>query len=280
MGVGDTGTGVGVGTTGGTDVCPCTDTLIRLAAKPPGWAVKPNSTVPPAGMVPFQAAGWTTLLFPLRETMAAFQIEEMVAGMVNVTDQLLTGALLVLRRITAAVRPDPQSLSIRVVAVMAGFGVDGSGVTTGGGTGVGAGVGVGTGVGLGAGLCPVTATLMRFAAKPPGRAVKPNSTLPPAGILAVQAAGLTTLLFPRRETMAAFQIEEMVAGMVKVTDQLLTGAAPVLRKTTAPVSPDPQLLSIRVVAVMVAEAWWPQSRMRAAAAKTSFRRGVMVIAAL
>ena len=165
-------------------------------------------------------------------------------------------------------------MSIRVVAVMAAFGVDGGGVMTGGGTGVGAGVG------LGAGLWPVTATLMRFAAKPPGLAVKPNSTLPPAGILAVQAAGLTTLLFPRRETMAAFQIEEMVAGMVKVTDQLLTGAAPVLRKTTAPVSPDPQLLSIRVVAVMVAEAWWPQSRMRAAAAKTSFRRGVMVIAAL
>jgi hypothetical protein len=241
--------GVGVGTTGGTDVCPCTDTLIRLAAKPPGWAVKPNSTLPPAGMVAFQAAGWTTLLFPLRETVAAFQIEEMVAGMVNVTDQLLIGALLVLRRITAAVSPDPQSLSIRVVAVMAGFGVDGSGgVTTGGGTGVGAGVG------LGAGLCPVTATLMRFAAKPPGRAVKPNSTVPPAGILAVQATGLTTLLFPRRETMAAFQIEEMVAGMVNVTDQLLTGAAPVLRKTTAPVSPDPQLLSMRVVAVMVAEA--------------------------
>ena len=274
VGVGDTGTGVGVGITGGTDVCPCTDTLIRLAAKPPGWAVKPNSTVPPAGMVPFQAAGWTTLLFPLRETMAAFQIEEMVAGMVNVTDQLLIGAPLVLRRTTAPVRPDPQSLSIRVVAVMAAFGVDGGGVMTGGGTGVGAGVG------LGAGLWPVTATLMRFAAKPPGLAVKPNSTLPPAGILAVQAAGLTTLLFPRRETMAAFQIEEMVAGMVKVTDQLLTGAAPVLRKTTAPVSPDPQLLSIRVVAVMVAEAWWPQSRMRAAAAKTSFRRGVMVIVAL
>ena len=255
VGVGGTGTGVGVGTTGGTNVCPCTDTLIRLAAKPPGWAVKPNSTLPPAGMVAFQAAGWTTLLFPLRETVAAFQIEEMVAGMVNVTDQLLTGALLVLRRITAAVRPDPQSLSIRVVAVMAGFGVDGSGgVTTGGGTGVGAGVGAGTGVGLGAGFWPGTTTLMRFAAKPPGRAVKPNSTVPPAGILAVQATGLTTLLFPRRETMAAFQIEEMVAGMITVTDQLLTGAAPVLRKTTAPVSPDPQLLSMRVVAVMVAEA--------------------------
>ena len=64
VGVGGTGMGVGVGTTGGTDVCPCTDTLIRLAAKPPGWAVKPNSTIPPAGMVAFQAAGLTTLLFP------------------------------------------------------------------------------------------------------------------------------------------------------------------------------------------------------------------------
>ena len=273
VGVGGTGTGVGMGTTGGTDVCPCTDTLIRLAAKPPGWAVKPNSTVPPAGMVPFQAAGWTTLLFPLRETMAAFQIEEMVAGMVNVTDQLLIGAPLVLRRTTAPVSPEPQSLSMRVVAVMAAFGVDGGGVMTGGGTGVGAGVG------LGAGLWPVTATLMRFAAKPPGLAVKPNSTVPPAGILAVQAAGLTTLLFPRRETMAAFQIEEMVAGMVKVTDQLLTGAAPVLRNTTVPVSPEPQSLSIRVVAVMVAEALWPCSRM-AAAAMTIFRRKVEVIPAL
>jgi hypothetical protein len=103
--------GVGVGTTGGTDVCPCTDTLIRLAAKP-------NSTLPPAGMVAFQAAGWTTLLFPLRETVAAFQIEEMVAGMVNVTDQLLTGAAPVLRKTTAPVSPDPQLLSMRVVAVM------------------------------------------------------------------------------------------------------------------------------------------------------------------
>jgi hypothetical protein len=54
--------------------------------------------------------------------------------------------------------------------------------------------------------------------------------------------------------MASFDIEELVAGMVKVADQLLTCAAPVLRRTTAPVSPDPQLLSMRVVAVMVAEA--------------------------
>ena len=262
-----------MGTTGGTDVCPCTDTLIRLAAKPPGWAVKPNSTIPPAGIVAFQPAGLTTLLFPLRETMAAFQIEEMVAGMVNVTDQLLIGAPLVLRRTTAPVSPEPQSLSMRVVAVMAAFGVDGGGVMTGGGTGVGAGVG------LGAGLWPVTATLMRFAAKPPGLAVKPNSTVPPAGILAVQAAGLTTLLFPRRETMAAFQIEEIVAGMVSVTDQLLTGTLLVLRNTTVPVSPEPQSLSIRVVAVMVAEALWPCSRM-AAAAMTIFRRKVEVIPAL
>ncbi len=273
VGVGGTGVGVGVGTTGGTDVCPCTDTLIRLAAKPPGWAVKPNSTIPPAGIVAFQPAGLTTLLFPLRETMAAFQIEEMVAGMVNVTDQLLIGAPLVLRRTTAPVSPEPQSLSMRVVAVMAAFGVDGGGVMTGGGTGVGAGVG------LGAGLWPVTATLMRFAAKPPGRAVKPNSTVPPAGILAVQAAGLTTLLFPRLETTAAFQIEEMAAGMVSVTDQLLTGTLLVLRNTTVPVSPEPQSLSIRVVAVMVAEALWPWSRM-AAAAMTIFRRKVEVIPAL
>ena len=142
------------------------------------------------------------------------------------------------------------------------------------------GTGVGVGITGGTDVCPCTDTLIRLAAKPPGWAVKPNSTVPPAGMVPFQAAGWTTLLFPLRETMAAFQIEEMVAGMVKVTDQLLTGAAPVLRKTTAPVSPDPQLLSIRVVAVMVAEAWWPQSRMRAAAAKTSFRRGVMVIAAL
>ena len=263
-----------MGTTGGTDVCPCTDTLIRLAAKPPGWAVKPNSTIPPAGIVAFQPAGLTTLLFPLRETMAAFQIEEMVAGMVNVTDQLLIGAPLVLRRTTAPVSPEPQSLSMRVVAVMAAFGVDGGGgVTTGGGTGVGAGVGVGTGA------WPCTDTPMRFAAKPPGLAVKPNSTVPPAGILAVQAAGLTTLLFPRRETMAAFQIEEMVAGMVSVTDQLLTGTLLVLRNTTVPVSPEPQSLSIRVVAVMVAEALWPCSRM-AAAAMTIFRRKVEVIPAL
>ena len=262
-----------MGTTGGTDVCPCTDTLIRLAAKPPGWAVKPNSTIPPAGIVAFQPAGLTTLLFPLRETMAAFQIEEMVAGMVNVTDQLLIGAPLVLRRTTAPVSPEPQSLSMRVVAVMAAFGVDGGGVTTGGGTGVGAGVGVGTGA------WPCTDTPMRLAAKPPGLAVKPNSTVPPAGILAVQAAGLTTLLFPRRETMAAFQIEEMVAGMVSVTDQLLTGTLLVLRNTTVPVSPEPQSLSIRVVAVMVAEALWPCSRM-AAAAMTIFRRKVEVIPAL
>ena len=89
----------------------------------------------------------TTLLFPLRETMAALQIEEMVAGMVTVTDQLLTGTLPVLRRTTAAVSPEPQSLSIRVVAVMVEFGVeDGGGVGTGVGAGVGAGVGVGTGV--------------------------------------------------------------------------------------------------------------------------------------
>ena len=52
------------------------------------------------------------------------------------------------------------------------------------------------------------------------------------------------------------QIEAMVAGMVTVADQLLTGALPVLRSTTAPVSPDPQSLSTRVVAVMVADAFW------------------------
>jgi hypothetical protein len=120
---------------------------------------------------------------------------------------------------------------------------------------------------------------MRLAAKPPGLAVKPNSTFPPAGIVAFQPAGLTTLLFPLRETMAAFQIEEMVAGIVSVTDQLPTGTLLVLRNTTVPVSPEPQSLSIRVVAVMVAEALWPCSRM-AAAAMTIFRRKVEVIPAL
>jgi hypothetical protein len=44
--------------------------------------------------------------------------------------------------------------------------------------------------------------------------------------------------------------------MVTVADQLLTDALPVLRSTTAPVSPDPQSLSTRVVAVMVADALW------------------------
>jgi hypothetical protein len=98
--------------------------------------------------------------------------------------------------------------------------------------------------------------MMRLAAKAPGLTVKPNSTVPPAGIVAFQLAGFTTLLVPLRETMAAFQIEAMVAGMVTVADQLLTGALPVLRSTTAPVSPDPQSLSTRVVAVMVADALW------------------------
>jgi hypothetical protein len=247
---------------------------MRLAAKPPGWAVKPNSTIPPAGIVAFQPAGLTTLLFPLRETMAALQIEETVAGMVTVTDQLLTGALPVLRRTTAAVSPEPQSLSMRVVAVMVEFGVE-----DGGGVGTGVGAGVGVGVGVGTGVWPCTDTPMRLAAKPPGWAVKPNSTFPPAGIVAFQLAGFTTLLLPLRETMAAFQIEEMVAGMVTVTDQLLTGALPVLRKTTAPVSPEPQSLSTRVVAVMAAETLWPCSRM-AAAAMTIFRRNVVVIPAL
>jgi hypothetical protein len=120
---------------------------------------------------------------------------------------------------------------------------------------------------------------MRLAAKPPGWAVNPNSTIPPAGIVAFQPAGLTTLLFPLRETMAALQIEEMVAGMVTVTDQLLTGALPVLRRTTVPVSPEPQSLSTRVVAVMAAETLWPCSRM-AATAMTIFRRNVVVIPAL
>ena len=97
--------------------------------------------------------------------------------------------------------------------------------------------------------------------------------------MAFQPAGLTTLLFPLRETMEAFQIEEMVAGMVSVTDQLLTGTPLVLRNTTVPVSPEPQSLSTRVVAVMAAETLWPCSRM-AAAAMTMFRRKVLVIPAL
>jgi hypothetical protein len=141
--------------------------------------------------------------------------------------------------------------------VISAFGEDdGGGVGVGLGLGLGVGVGVGTGLGVGTGVWPFTDTMMRLAAKPPGLAVKPNSTVPPAGIVAFQLAGFTTLLFPLRETMAAFQIEAMVAGMVTVADQLLTGALPVLRSTTVPVSPDPQSLSTRVVAVMVADAFW------------------------
>jgi len=173
-------------------------------------------------------------------------------------------AAVVLTSFTLAVIPLPQSETPRnstrtPFTVRSAFGEEdgggvGEGLGVGVGTGVGGGTGVGEGVGVGTGVWPFTVTMMRLAVNPPGLAVKPNSTVPPAGILAFQRAGFTTLRFPLRETIEAFQIEAMVAGMVTETDQLVTGALLVLRRTTVPVSPEPQLLSTRVVAVMAADA--------------------------
>jgi hypothetical protein len=91
--------------------------------------------------------------------------------------------------------------------------------------------------------------------KPPGLATNPNSTCPPAGIEEFQPAGLTTIVFPERETMFAFQIEETDAGIETPTDQSLTVAVPVFLSTTAPDNPDPQSLSIRGTATSAARAF-------------------------
>jgi len=78
--------------------------------------MNPNSTCPPAGIVEFHPTCPTTAVFPVLETTAAFQIEEMEPGVEMLADQLVTGAEPVFFKTTAPVRPDPQSESTRGTA--------------------------------------------------------------------------------------------------------------------------------------------------------------------
>jgi hypothetical protein len=114
---------------------------------------------------------------------------------------------------------------------------------------------------------------MLLAEIPPGPATNPNSTCPPAGIVAFQPKSAILEAEPPVETSLAFQTEERFAGMVRLTDQPVTDEEPVFFTTTAPVNPVPQSESIRAAAVRAAKAWVADS----ATAKVAMSRQWVIL---
>lgn len=288
---GATGTGVGVGsgttTTGGCSTgsegagvgaaaaWPETDTLDGGVRRLPGAALKPKVTLPPAGMVAFQLTGRNSERCPLRVCVASHTPEGVEARSMA-SDQLLTGEVVVLTNLTLPVRPLPQSELTRnstrtplVVKSASGEPLDGGAV----GKGVGAGAGVGVGAGVGETDEPTNETTMFPEVRPPGFPTNPKSTCPPGGIEEFHPEWVTVAVFPLCAVSLAFQTEEILEGMVMLTDQSLTDVVPVFCRTMAPVKPEPQSESTRVVATSAANALLQVS---AAAKKAAAPRRVNV----
>jgi hypothetical protein len=228
----------------------------------PGAALKPNDTLPPAGIGAFQARGRNCERWPLRLWVASHTLlGEVARSMASV--QALIGAEVVFTNFTEPVSPLPQSEETRnstrtpllMKSASGEEAVGGSGAGVGEGEFAGVGEGMGVGAGGGGEVSPERDPRISPGWSPPGEATKPKSTCPPAGIVEFQPEWLTVLVFPFRDTSLAFQIEEMAEGMVIWTDQSSMAAEPVFLRTTDPLNPDPQSESIRVVATSEAKEW-------------------------
>lgn len=219
-------------------------------------------------MMLFQETGRNSERLPLRVWLASHTLVGTLERSIA-TDQLTTGEEVVFTNLMLPVIPVPQSETTRNSTrtpsiVKSAFGdplTEGAGVGCGTGVGVAIGVAWGVGVGVACGVVPSVMATMLLAGIPPGPATNPNSTCPPAGIVAFQPKSAILEVEPPAETSLAFQTEERFAGMVRLTDQPVTDEEPVFFTTTAPVNPDPQSESMRADAVRAAKAWVADSAM-------------------
>ena len=171
------------------------------------------------------------------------------------SDQLLTGAVVVLTSLTLPVSPLPQSELTRNSTRTPLLVKSASGEAFEGGVvGAGAGAGAGAGVGAGGAGEPANETAMFPEVRPPGFPTNPKSTWPPGGIEEFHPECVTVAVFPLCAVSLAFQTEEILEGMVMLTDQSLTAVVPVFLRTTAPVKPEPQSESTRGMATSAANA--------------------------